>query len=271
MAATSTIDFLVLAHLGDDCALQVAAALAKRNGARSVKLISAEELVLAPRWLHVQESRSGPGLNTRTSIELGDGCLLCSDRIGVVFNRLRAVPMPHFANATGADREYAVMEMYALLLSWVFSLPCPVFNRPTGRGLGGPERSLPEWLALAAKAGLPVHTYRFTSDPRRFRTRHAVPVREPVAGLSTTTDCVQRVVVAGETFSCRPPIDAAYALYRLRDSSGCDLLQVDFAPCEETGEWKVAGASSFPEVGGAREVLAIVKMLEMADCKAAAV
>jgi hypothetical protein len=44
--------FLILAHAGDYVAARVAAELQRRHGYERVRLVTAEELVLAPRLSH---------------------------------------------------------------------------------------------------------------------------------------------------------------------------------------------------------------------------
>lgn len=162
--------FLILAHQGDETAIRVYARLRSRHPPDQVKLVSSEELVYAPHWSH----RLGAS-PAATEITLADGTALTSGDLGVVFNRLRYVHMPHFELANQADRDFAVMEMYALWLSWLESLPCPVVNPASARGLGGQERSQVEWLSLASQAGLPAQGYAYSSDPRDFHPRDYTP------------------------------------------------------------------------------------------------
>ena len=261
--------FVVLAHLEDDTAVRVAASLAHRNGAAAVKLVSADELVMARRWTHaITDSR------VSSKVELADGTALEPGRSSVIFNRLRAIPLPR-VHMKVSDQEYAVMEFHALVLSWLHGLECRVVNRPSARGLSGAERSQSEWLTLAAKAGLPVRDRAFVTDPRRFpRSRMAawdpsgepaaIPLRQPVCYLEQPFSDMESVVVAGQRFSGEVAPDTAAALHRLGQMSECDLLQVHFARFGSNGTegWKVAEVTSFPDTASAAEVLAIVRLLE---------
>jgi len=152
------MEYAVLAHSGDVGARLVAAKLGERVGTDVVGLVLAEELTLAPCFSH----RVGPE-GEKTELRLADGRSLHSHELRGVVSRLTDAPAPRFARNPRADRDYAAMEGYALLLSWLASLPCPVVNPASPRGLAGPALGLLEWLALGAAAGLP---------PRRFRLGH---------------------------------------------------------------------------------------------------
>lgn len=160
-SATGSGPFLVLAHIGDDTAAEVALRLRRRVGPARVKIVTPEELVLAPSWAHTIDEAGA-----RTRIRLANGEVIGDPRPMAVFNRLRFVTAVQFDVAATADREYATMELHALLLSWLASLRCPVVNRPSPRGLGGDDRTTLEWLRIASRAGLPVRAMRATTDGR---------------------------------------------------------------------------------------------------------
>lgn len=278
---------LILTHLGDETALRVYAALAARHGAGQVKLVSSEELVFAPYWAHrLEDSR------VTTDLRLSDGAVLDSVNIEVVFNRLLALTMPHFASASEADRDYATREMNALCLSWLASLPCPVVNAATSMGLSAQMRSHAEWLLLAGKAGLPVQGYHFTTDPRWFRKKtywpyqwrsvsrdnaafafervSAPPVsRQPTLYLEALLEPQESVLVAGPHVVGRLASLYGEPLKCLAKIAGCDLLQVMFAhPAASEadqvadGNWKVCGVTPFPQIQTADAISAIVQLLE---------
>jgi hypothetical protein len=277
---------LIIAHLGDETALRVSAKLQARHGRRRVKLVSSDELVLAPYWDHRLE-----GSSVSTELRLSDNTVLNSTSIDVVFNRLMAVPMPHFASATEMDRDYAAREMHALCLSWLASLPCPVVNAPTPTSLGAQARSHAEWLLCAGKAGLPVQGYCFTTDPRWSRKKDYLPYRwcrdgqnhaflferahglsvcrEPRVYLEPLSEPQESVLIAGTYVIGRLAGLYHEQLKYLGRITGCDLLQVTFAPsvASETNlgaaeNWKVCGVNSFPQVKTAEDVSAIVSLLE---------
>ncbi len=160
-SATGSGPFLVLAHIGDDTAAEVALRLRRRVGPAHVRIVTPEELVLAPSWAHAIDEA---GVWTR--IQLANGEVIGEVQPMAVFNRLRFITPIQFDGAATGDRAYAAMELHALLLSWLASLGRAVVNRPSPRGLGGDDRTTLEWLRIASHAGLPVRAMRATTDGR---------------------------------------------------------------------------------------------------------
>src|SRR5215204_2183638 len=103
--------FLILAHYGDQLAQRVYELLCSKHGASSTRLLTSDDLAITTRWALHQE-----GSQVRTEMSWSDG-RLSSDAISAVFNRLRFVTLPQFVEADTVDREYAVMEMHAFVLS----------------------------------------------------------------------------------------------------------------------------------------------------------
>ena len=279
--------FLILAHAEDLTALQVRNALTERHGHTQVRMLTAEDLALSTQWFHQQEERQ-----VKTLLRLADGLLLSSDSIKVVFNRLRYVTMPHFDTAKPVDRDYAVGEMFALLLSWLASLSCPVVNRVSVRGLGGAELGLAEWLLLAGKAGLPTRRLRFTTNSRLFFRKSFVPYvpsegaslskaesfqpalvpvlgQSPALFLEPVAEEVLRVLVVGNKTFPDVISELTGNCLRLARMSGCDLIECFFARPQPSRaivdrgeEWTFCNANHFPHALDGREVAAIVEMLE---------
>jgi len=274
--------FLILAHSNDRTALQVHVMLRARHGPDQVKLILAEELAYSPYWKHYLEEGK-----VTTELRLRDGTCLSSEHIGVVFNRLLAPTVPYFASAV--DQNYAVMEMYALYLSWLSSLPCPVVNKASSIGLGVQTRSHAEWLLLAGKAGLPVRGFHFTSDPRWVKEKTYVPYRpqanlgafdfgkisspptgrEPIFYLENVREEQETMLVSMPNVTGRLSKLFGAALKRLARLTGCDLLQVFFAATATNGKranesavWKVCSVTPFPHAQTMPELTAIVHLLE---------
>ncbi len=291
--------FLILAHLGDETALRVCAALRARHGGNHVRLVSCEELVLAPYWAHRLEDSQ-----VTTEVRLHDGTSLDLANIRVVFNRLLALAAPHFASAKAVDRDYAIQEMNALCLSWLASLPCPVVNPPTPTGLSAPARSHAEWLLLAGRAGLPVQGYHFSTDPRWRHPESNDTSRQSKSETSDSSTCVrtayvphrwwpdnpgygfervsaplasrvptlylepvsegqESVLIAGEAVVGNLAGRYAEPLGRVARLAHCDLLEVVFARAVTGGNWKVCGVNPFPHVRSAEAVEAIVQLLEV--------
>lgn len=273
------MDFLILAHLGDETALRVYAALRARHGTGQVKLVSSEELVLAPYWAHILENAQ-----VTTNIRLSDGTTLDSANIGVVFNRLVVLTMPHFAAATKVDQDYAIMEMTALCLSWLASLPCPVINVVTPPGLGTQTRTHAEWLWLAGKAGLPTQDYHLTTDPRWFREPTDFPYqrhknnseltllpasRQPTIYLETLSEQWQSLLVAGDKVVGDLTDLYGEQVIHLAKLADCDLLEVILASSVvksaqiiSSENWKVCRVNSFPHLQTTEAISAIVQLLE---------
>ena len=278
--------FLVLCHAGDRTALNVGATLRRRYGADAARMVSSDELELASHWSHRLD-----GAAATTRLRLGDGTELSSDRIGVVFNRLLWTQAQHFRSADEDDHGYAVAELYALWLSWLESLPCPVMNAPSVWGLGTQRRSHAEWLVLACQAGFAAPAYRITTDPRRFGARDLAPHRrvpdgaggvrfEPVpAHLVGRRPCAylepvgrerSRILVAGDTFA--GPLGERFKepLGRLRAAAGLDLFEVELvrpADAERLPDWLLSRVDPFPYFEDPERVAACVAMLEAASEK----
>ena len=256
--------------------------LRARHGPDQVKLVLAEELAYSPYWKHYLEDGK-----VTTELRLRDGAALNSECIGVVFNRLLAPILPYFASAK--DQNYAVMEMYALYLSWLSSLPCPVVNKASSIGLGIQTRSHAEWLLLAGQAGLPVRGFHFTSDPRWINEKKYSPYRpqlnvgafdfekissppighEPTFYLEKVGEERETMLVSLPHVTGRLSKLFGAALKRLARLAGCDLLQVFFAPAsssqehtKENEKWKVCNVTPFPHAQTMPELTAIVQLLE---------
>jgi hypothetical protein len=199
-----------------------------------------------------------------TLVELHDGRRLDSDAVSAVLNRARYTPAPPFPRAR--DREYARMEMFALMLSWLHALTCPVANRSSARGLAGSERSLFEWLRLAALCDLPTRRLRLTTDGRRFHLAGMQAHQPPLVNgsspgpllnggvpagarpvlFSEPVGAVERVLVIGETV-CGGPTQLSERLRRLASVSECVLLEVGVAESSERKESVICYVDPFPD------------------------
>lgn len=254
---------LVLCSIHDRSAVRVYCALRKRLGADAVELVSGEELALAPRWHHVLDSG-----NVGTELTLSDGRRIASDRVAVVFQRMQQLDMPQFERSKPDDREYAVTEMQALLLSWLAGLSCPVVNRASPRGLCGADRSRLEWMTLAARAGLPTRGSELVSEARRFRRPELVPHlathngteaddpppilrpdllgRAPIQYLEPVDGPQRRVLVAGGRCLNLPPGVSTEACTGVADLSGDHLLEISLGRVR--GAWRFCSATPLPEI-----------------------
>ncbi|HYT10712.1 MAG TPA: hypothetical protein VEL73_08640 [Mycobacteriales bacterium] len=126
------------------------------------RIVTTEELSYVARLSH----RLGGG-GVHTTVELVDGTLLVDDvvagagRVSGVLHRMLEPPARAWQRAAPAERDYATMELHAVVLSWLRGLPCPVRNRPEPDCLAGPVRHPFAATAAAHAAGLRCPTVRF--------------------------------------------------------------------------------------------------------------
>lgn len=273
--------FLILANPGDPLADRVHEALRARHGASGARLLTSEELALA-RWGLRQD---GPCV--RTEMRLADGATLASQEIRAVLNRLRCVAAPQLAEAGPEDREYAVMEMHAFLLSWLASLDGPVVNPAGPRHLGGDGIGAAEWLLLAGRAGLAARGMRITTNARQFPRARAEPF-VPLDGAGLAAGAVLRpvsrailgsspahllepvgeerrriVVIGSRAYGSEDlPAPLREGCVRLACAAGRSLLEILFARSLDDGAWKVCAAGSFPQDLEEDELAALLRLLE---------
>ena len=266
--------YLVLCHPDDRTAVQAVGLLRQRYPVEQVRLVSSDELVYAPYWRHRLQSDG-----TLSEVTLATGTRLVSTEVISVFNRLRYASVTHFAQES--DRHYATTEVYALLLSWLHSLPCDVINAAVPRGLGAHGYSQMVWLTRAARAGLPVRNLHFTTNPRTYPRQDytpyhpsdmgdgALPQEAPAAALMGNRPTYymepvpperRRVLIAGEQVVGGLETQYAAALRRLAKNAGCDLLQVEFGRFDTT--WKVTAVNPFPQLTTEAEFHALLALLE---------
>ncbi len=258
---------MTVAHAGDLLAARVNALLGRRFPGASRQLVSVEELVSAGEWHHAL--RDGVA---SSSVRLASGLVLGDAEPFLMFNRIRQVVVPRFAAADDYDRAYACSEMHALLLSWLHSLGPRVINPPSPLALPGRQYSRIEALHAAARAGLEVAHYGFSTDPRRhscpgaYRLRRLVSPQgmpcgdlaadsSPVAGAlpRVYSDCALGdeipITVAGR-YRTRPDLQLRdEALGRLQSAGGHPLMELRLAR-DPHGAWKLSHFSTFPEHAG---------------------
>ncbi len=257
--------FLILAHAGDATAAQVAARLRQRHPPDETRLVLLEEIVSASRWTHTLN-----GAKADTILTLHDGTEIRRDEIGIVFNRLQYVDLSQFALSAAADREYAVMEMFALLLSWLKALPCPIVNRLSSQNLSGPTHSSLAWQQLAGKAQLPTARIRLTSSLRRYAAPDLVPLPVGPAAFGNVPAWLSEpvgegrasVFVAGEQVLGDVPEQLKRGCLKLAALSGYEILVVNFASASTNGGWKFNGIDPCPAVTHGSVIEAIVNLLE---------
>ena len=105
--------------------------------------------------------------------------------------------------AATADRDYARMEMFALLLSWLANPGCPVINRPAPNALAGSAYRPPMWHRLAQIAGLTTVSLVATSSTRRFPVDRTAARRADITIRSRLTRMASRDRTTSHGFPSR--------------------------------------------------------------------
>lgn len=139
---------VLLAHPNDVGAHAVARVLAGRSG--PAPLVLAPERLSGFHWAH----RVGPDGRADTRLA-GDGLVLATSDVACLLNRTEHVTVPRFVRASARDRDYATMELQALVASWLAGLGSRVVNPSTAMMADAGPASPRQWLALAARHGLP--------------------------------------------------------------------------------------------------------------------
>ncbi len=270
--------FLILAEQDNVLALAVNVLLQQRHSETEVRLVTLEEALFAPHWRHSIDEH---GLKTR--IELTDSTVLDFSQIGVVFNLIAAVRAPHFDNAHTPDREYALSELQALWLSWLSSLPCPIINRATPRGLCTPWIGQFEWCARAMKVGLPVRNIHISSNSRRYHDKNklAYPpsaftepftqelkpltnnllASEPAVYLEAISNEQEGIIIGDTVLGAPETLDHSKLIHFARDCA-CDLLQFGYAWQENKKRYCITRASGLINHSDSAVVTAIADLLE---------
>lgn len=140
---------VVLAHRHDVGAHAVARVLRRWSPLEPV-VVSPEHLSVA-RWSH----RIGRRGDAHTTLTLADGRVIAGSDIACLLNRIDYLPVARFDRASERDRDYAAMEFQALVASWLGGLGDRVVNRPTATGADAGPTSTRQWLAVAARRGMP--------------------------------------------------------------------------------------------------------------------
>lgn len=278
--------FLILAQYDDLVAKSVYEELCQTHGLDNTRLLTADDLAIRTSWALHQE-----GSIVRTEMRCADGQRISSDNITAVFNRLRFVTAPQFVDASLEDREYAVMEMHAFLLSWLSGLECIVINRPNPRSLGGELRGNAEWLLLAGREGLPSRRMRFATSARRFPVSNfeamvpidgsglvgettLVPTTKSILGIAPVhfLEAVgperSRVLIIGEQ-SHGDNVDAPLRnrCLQLARETGVTLVEFTFARENNGNKWLFCGANPFPASLRENEVKELVQLLEVGNAR----
>lgn len=178
---------VVIAHGSDHGALHLARHLASHPLGRNVLLLRPETLAMA-RWSHALDS----GGRAHTRLTLPDGLRLEGKDIGVLINRIQCLTAPLFRQASAKDRDYADMELQALVTSWLGELGDRVVPSLRRYPWLIPSITHLNWAEAALEAGLPIANTqrRVTGGPIHSHFHHDENIkRASLAG---------QVLVAGE-------------------------------------------------------------------------
>ena len=213
-----------------------------------VEVLTGADLAAASRWEH-RVGRAG----TAFELDLADGRRISGTNLSGVLNRLYFLPSAWVQSVGGTDKDYAIQEMYAFFLSWLHSLPGPLLNPPAPQGLCGNWRHPSSWAFLACQAGLPVRTYRQSSED------------DPAALWQSPAEPAQATIfVAGNEVIIPSPLPSRLSepCRALAHAAGTPLLGIDFAS-DATDEWCFRGASVMPDLirGGEPLIDAMAEVL----------
>ena len=225
-----------------DVAAQWAYLGLRARGVEPLELLTSTNLAQAVSWEH----RLGNDA-VLTRVTLADGRHISSSDVQGALNRLLTAPSALLPLARPSEKAYASQELVSFFLSWLYSLPCPVLNRPTPQGLSGQWRHLSEWVLLSARAGLPASPYVVSADAGTGYPPFRNSLAPPGAPVRTV------LVVANQVIGDSIPEAIAEGCRRLGQLSNTALLGISLAANPE-GYWTFASATPLPDLrqgGGA--------------------
>jgi hypothetical protein len=227
--------WLVISNSGDSSALWAWAGLQKR-GLTPIELITTESLMTSLRWVHCLGEE---GVSTR--FQLMDGRHFDADEVQGTLNRMLYVPVENLLLIQPADRPYVAQELTSLFLSWLYSMPGPMVNRPTPQGLCGHWRHISEWVCLAARAGLPTLSYRQSANDTNLGLNSLTSLSPPGWPIQSA------ILFNGSVFGAAFPLDIQAGCLRLLQAAGTELLGIEFARMP-SGKWVFTGANVYPDL-----------------------
>lgn len=220
--------FFLLADSGDAAALWAHRGLRER-GLDPLEFVTPTMLAASPHWEH----RVGVS-GVDTSILFHRDRLLSSHGARAVLNRIGFLSADLFSRGKPDDRQYAQMELTALVMSCLHGLDCPVLNRPTAQGMAGSWRHPSEWAMLAGRAGLMTYPFRQKAG------------QDPVMTAAPPLLPRKTLFVAGAQVSGEAPKEVGEACLRLAALSRTALLGIEFVD-GPGGPWTFADATPQPD------------------------
>lgn len=261
---------LVIASRGDVGAVALATLL-RRRGATRVTLLDAGTFSRSPITLHPESGPPGAGASADPQADL-------------IYCRAATFDAPVFTRP--ADSEYALAEMHAVGLSWLWTRREVVVNRPTPEALCGATPDLLRTARACAEVGLRTPEILLATDAARVprgRTPHpahrwpgpgvpqdpdalppmgaAPPLAAPGAWVEPLGPARRRVLVAGDHTDAPP--DLAERIVALARTLGLDVAEVRLAPAREPAdEPRVLSVTSVPSLAGGAQVRMLAGHLE---------
>jgi hypothetical protein len=179
-----------------------------RRSERAAALLSCEDLTATGwRW-----DASSPS----SSVAVVGGRRIPCRAIQGVLMRRPCVLQEELTGIQASDRAYVAAEINAFLLAWLYSLSCPMLNRPTATCLSGPNWRPEQWVSAAAALGIPVK-----------ERRRSVPFTP--AGEEPDPEEIARLVVVGRHVLGDAVAGCAADARKLAAAAGVDLMEVRFA------------------------------------------
>lgn len=232
-----------------------------------VWLVSAEDLIYAKEWNHYVANNS-----IQTQIILQNGKIIDSTQIKVLYNRISQISMPHFTDIT--NRNYAEIEMTALILSFLKSLGNKTLNLPHPRGLGKIELSDYFFLKTAISFKIPVHEQAFSSNPRLF----PLPEKQQLVGVTDAQfdflyhinhhpaytkaevlDTKNTLIVGNLIIGALPMGINSTHVFQLLHSLGCSITELIWVLSDK--RWQLSKINTLPEIHSLKGIDAVAKLL----------
>jgi hypothetical protein len=177
---------------------------------------------------------------------VGSQVVWCENITGLL-TRIPCVFGPELTRIRAEDREYVAAEMTAFLTAWLFSLSCPILNRPTAACLSGPNWRPEQWVRAAVGVGIPVRAVE----------RHVL--RAPGSGSSVPETSTVGVTVVGNGWFGAVDQALAAQAKSLAKAAGVDLLEVRFSGSEPGAHF--VSANLWPDLSSPGVADAVLKYL----------
>lgn len=163
-----------------------------------------------------------------------------------ILNCLPAVSEAELSHVAEEDRTYIAAEMNAFLVPWMYSLSCPVLNRPVPNCLVGPNWRTEEWILMAARLGISTRSihHRVTCDE--------------VSSSEVVEECAEVIVVGDHCFGdvAQELRDAAR---QLAEAASVSLLSVYFTGPDSNARF--LGTNLRPDLSQSNTSDAVLELL----------